>query len=761
MANRFFVHGKQRFFRATAIAFSILVLLWGILDHQSVHADPATGPSLTRSTALTVTVSAVAMDANGDALSYHWRSSDGQIADVNAPMTKWTLPQGPGLHFAYVLVANGHGGYAEQRVVVSTDVIGGPVRHGLPTSFVAPAAPVPKGETYHTFSNAADLLYFAVDDNNSLRFPRFGYSQTDLKNQMIMRGMLPVASEDIVHVNCDPKFRGPFGECGEISPFSDANGVLPPTNIPPNQAVTDYISRSNFGGYAPDYSMIRGQVVMADGIPCGTQNEFFNVESTATAALLNARGRVVGGPARLNAYGYYEFPSNATAAKVEIRCERAPAMQITLAYVGDQPQAVIPNTGAPVVSSMAAQLADGSVVGSFSAPVPGSAPSQPSDVIKQADKFLAYKGLDSRLGACMYYKAVGAVKDCDRSGNPIGAVRFDDWKRTVEIDQYARPGTPEYAATYINKADLNLARNHRSISYGPDRTAAYVCNHLGPKVLDPDQAEIDQVIDNAVNGRNLVACVAMDYTSTPGVNDGKPFTRFLIFAPSGDLLTSVNLDGRREKFVPGTCVVCHGGDHYAGRFQERGDGPANIGAHFLPYDTGNFLFSAKPGLTEADQADAIYHLNQNVLQAGPTVAAQELIAGWYANGTTALDKTYLPPSWQGRGELASNFYHKVIATSCRGCHMAQVEGYNWDHYDNVNTTQYRGSFAGDLTYTVGCGGANDTFRAHGMPNSLVTFNRFWNSAGNPSDDQPQIFRDFIASLDADYDVQLNCTPSGP
>ena len=104
--------------------------------------------------------------------------------------------------------------------------------------------------------------------------------------------------------------------------------------------------------------------------------------------------------------------------------------------------------------------------------------------------------------------------------------------------------------------------------------AAYVCNHPGaaadpnvdPTGLFPAQSGIDTAIDNVLKvdaahpqGRNLVACVAMDRSSdTVDVNGnktrdhfGEPFTRFLIFGPNGDLLPSVNLDGNGEKFVPG------------------------------------------------------------------------------------------------------------------------------------------------------------------------------------------------------------------
>src|SRR6202035_5300556 len=103
-------------------------------------------------------------------------------------------------------------------------------------------------------------------------------------------------------------------------------------------------------------------------------------------------------------------------------------------------------------------------------------------------------------------------------------------------------------------------------------------------------------VANAVANKNLVACVAMDYVKTTnyGATD-HPATRFMIFGPSGQLLPSVNLDGRGEKFVPGACIACHGGDYYAGSFPSDGTGQADVGAHFLPYDAGNFAFSSAAG----------------------------------------------------------------------------------------------------------------------------------------------------------------------
>jgi len=72
----------------------------------------------------TVSVAVQVTDTSGGTLRYRWRSTDGTIQNLNAATTTWTLPAGPGLHFAYVLVSNGLGGYTERRIAVNTDTIG-------------------------------------------------------------------------------------------------------------------------------------------------------------------------------------------------------------------------------------------------------------------------------------------------------------------------------------------------------------------------------------------------------------------------------------------------------------------------------------------------------------------------------------------------------------------------------------------------------------------------------------------------------------
>jgi len=567
-------------------------------------------------------------------------------------------------------------------------------------------------------------------------------------------------------------------------------------------ATTDYITGGEFTAGDP----ISGTFILGDGSPCGTINEFFGVKVTATATLLDASSppKVLAGPVAVNEFGDYSLPSRdhsgvqLPAAHVLLKCENAtpvlvpqPPSTIVLTTGGtDLSKTVLTGVTAPTVSDMTATL-NGlpltSPVALFLPPhteFPIDHKPFPSNILSRANGYLAEKGLDTRLGACQYYKAVGAVQGCDATGNLIGAISFDDWKRTVKIGPFATGGVPTFGASYIIKVDLNLARVHQSISYGPNQTAAVVCNHLGPATttssdfLSPAQSDVDTVVDNEVQGKNLVACVAMDYTISPGVNNNLPFIRFLIFGPSGQLLPSVNLDERREKFVPGTCVVCHGGDHYAGKFPEDGTGFANVGGHFLPYDVGNFDFSSKPGLTKCDQQEAIYSLNQNVLNAGPTTAEKELIAGWYANNNGSqcsnvvhvLEEFFVPKSWQDAQSQnpqvdVVGFYQKVNARSCRTCHVAMIEGYNFDHYANL-TSANTNRFA-DVGFDNGiniCGGSLHFQRDHMMPNSLVTFNRFWLSADptaniTPLPNQLALTSNFFLATNGDFGSSVHGCPT--
>ena len=176
----------------------------------------------------------------------------------------------------------------------------------------------------------------------------------------------------------------------------------------------------------------------------------------------------------------------------------------------------------------------------------------------------------------------------------------------------------------------------------------------------------------------------MEYTPVTGANGGQPFTKFFTFGPDETLLLSINLDGRGEKFMPGSCVACHGGSTYNGRFPEQATASPFLGARFLPFDTGNYLFSSKSSLSEASQSEAFFQLNQLVLatEIDPNSATSRLINGWYANGHV-LDKEYVPPIWQLADAQpatagAARFYKDVVGISCRTCHVSLGAQFDWD-----------------------------------------------------------------------------------
>ena len=709
---------------------------------------------------LTVQVSVVASDSAGRPLSYRWKATDGVIQNVNAATTSWTLPDGPGLHFAYVLVSNGVGGYTEQRVVVNTDTIGTPLQFPTPVALSPPPAPGPNenptvsvrgfvkgGSVTESLSIAAavgtpfpanvpDVSLFA--DDNGVPYPASGTVNSNVRGEFILPNVTPTTlDDDGFPLFC---FSGTLLiACGKQGPQTNASllGFF-----------------TNYSGFSfnildnPGASEIVGNFVLQDGSSCGIVDEFFGVEVVPTVTLLDGSGKVLAGPARADQWGDYNLPNVKGAASVSIQCESASPLVIPVTDGNVQGSSInigtltLTGSNAPALTSMTVQMNGNPLTTPTQFQFLPSPTGVPSDVVPLGDAFLSEKGLDTRVGACQYYEAIGAVQSCDSAGNFSGAISFEDWKRQVKIDEYAPTGTPVYTATYVNKEDLNVTRNHHSVSYSTNvaqnppfsYVGAYVCNHLGPS-LEPAQSEINTVVQNAVNGLNEIGCVAMDYASAVGVNDNLPFVRFLIFGPSGQLLPSINLDQRREKFVPGTCIVCHGGNRYVGKFPEDGSGLANVGAHFLPYDPYNFEFSSQPGLTQAAQEPAIYHLNQNISNTagvgtgGLTPETAALIANWYGSGQV-VNPNYVDPSWTNAG--AGNVYQQVYARSCRTCHIA-LERYNFENY---------GTFlqAGPIVDPINCGGGFDHNRSFKMPNSLITFNRFWSSYGSVSEpDQVSMF----------------------
>jgi hypothetical protein len=523
---------------------------------------------------------------------------------------------------------------------------------------------------------------------------------------------------------------------------------------------------------------IKGTLILDDASSCATINPFFGVNVGAKVQFVDSGGNPLGPPVVLDPYAYGQFviDDNPSGSSLVFTCENATLTVPRSAF--DTSFFIIRGTSRPEVKSMSATLT-GREIGIF--PVPPVVPPGilPSDFLagRESDKFigppsrfLTFAGLDDGKSGCEYYKSVGAVENCDDVGNYIGAtLTFDAWRKAAQIDGSS---SKEVSAVFVNKTDLNLTRDHHSVQI--QNTAAYVCNHPGPAPdpntdptgLFPSSFAVDAAIDAVLRvdashpqGRNLIACVAMDRMPITSVT-GKPirgpngeiFVRFLIFGPNGDLLPSVNLDGNGEKFVSGACVACHGGS----------SGTADLRSYFLPYDVDNFEFHSQHPLTKVDQQAATYMLNLYAKQVDDEIAVtnmqpnqatdfDNLFNGWYTHPPMFNSKTWFPPTVYNTSESQS-FYLNVVAPSCRTCHVA-FAGLNWERTDPVKDSLVRNYVCGEAlaAYIASAGSMVDpegSANSYVMPNSMVTFNRFWLSGrlgvvGQPpgTPPQPKIFAD--------------------
>lgn len=664
------------------------------------------------------TLTAEASDADGDTLQYQWRVTAGSVENRDARSTVWTLPDGPGLHFAYVIVSDGKGGYVEQQYAVSTDAFktATPVRALV--SHTAPAVTDPTGTTARLRFVSPDSTLFTPPAGGTavarsvylpdvqVQVQHSGTTVfsglTDLSGEV---NLPPLQSGETYNINCSTSADAPLASCGSFV-ASDAGGTR---TVPAALTVARNLR-------------LFGHVGLADGGVCGVHNEYFGLQSAATVQLLQDDGTVLSAATRVNRFGNYAIDAAVPvrgSLQLKVQCESSvqtlavPASSSPSGYISTLPIELSTQTtnNRPRVVKVVANGPEGNVRGRMIVPEVGVV----SNDLPGAQRFLAQKGQDTPLSTCMYYRALGAVRDCDAEGRLIEPISFDDWKRQQGFAPYAGSNT-EVKAIYINKMDLNLVRHMTATQSGPQKIAFQVCNNPGPE--GSSQKEIDDVTASGLAGEKKVACVVMEWSTTPGVNGGLPFTKFLTFAPDGALVTSVNLDGRGEKFLPGACVACHGGTHYNGRFPETGNPSPYLGSGFLPFDTGNFLFSSNAALTESAQSASLYGLNQLVRAThapGPD-AVTRLIDGWYTAGGTTLDKDYVPPAWLAEEATtpgAARFYREVVGASCRTCHVSLDSTFDWD---SIVLTP-------DRARVHVCGGTSNIAANASMPNSLISRDR--------------------------------------
>ncbi|GAB1434039.1 hypothetical protein MASR2M32_02470 [Sphaerotilus sulfidivorans] len=673
------------------------------------------------------TLSVAAQDIDGDTLHYQWRVTAGHVDDRDAPSTTWTLPSGPGLHFAYVTVTDGRGGHAEAQHAVSSDALD-TVSTRRAQALHRPPTVVDEGQlggqlrllaegrwvfTGHDGASTGERLLDLPDVQVDLRDStgRTVFSgRSDMRGEIVLpRLPMPAPSSGGYRLHCTR----------DTARARDAWPVCAANYTPTATRVTIPVSADTGANLR-----LYGHVELADGSACARLDQATGQTRAATLRLLQADGTAVTAAIQANRHGDYLLEAAVAAQErhqLEVSCEGlrqtidVPQVDASLAATPvAMPPIRLANTP-PRITRLLASGPDGNLRGRQVTAPHGSR----SDGLPGSDRFLAYKGLDTPQSACAYYRALGLVAGCDAQGMPVQPVTMADWQRHHRLPPYDTgiAAADKASADYINRMDLNLVRRMSAVRRSADQIAFLVCNHPGPD--GSSQAEIDSVLDQARQGLKQVACVGMEWSVTPGAHGDRPFTKFVTFGPDGGLLLSVNLDGRGEKYMPGVCVACHGGATHAGRFPTTLGASPQLGSRFLPFDAANYRFGSAPGLRETDQQAALHTLNRLVqaTEGGGDTPVSRLIEGWYAGGATAQDKTYVPPAWIAHARSvpgADRLYREVIGVSCRTCHVAFASASGRFDWDRTMPSGYRSHL---------CGGGADLAVNRSMPNALVTLDR--------------------------------------
>jgi hypothetical protein len=259
-------------------------------------------------------------------------------------------------------------------------------------------------------------------------------------------------------------------------------------------------------------------------------------------------------------------------------------------------------------------------------------------------------------------------------------------------------------AFYFNAGDLEFGRSMHMNQRIDGGMAYYVTNF--------------QNADDAFSGADPIATVAMEYSKWPITSD-PAFTKFYVFDKDGNLVNKAELDKRGDKFVPGLCIVCHGGTLPNDITAAGG----NTESKFIPFDLKSFDSHPQgiPGFPalkpRADQEEDFRKMNEKLYYFTPATDAQKaVIDAWYPGGVVVPLATQqdgadnIPTLWKNNATNKS-FYNDVVRPSCRACHTSRNFGLDFSDAQ---------AFKDQNPFLYAC-------EIGFMPQSFVTWRNFWHS----------------------------------
>ncbi|HWN38951.1 MAG TPA: Ig-like domain-containing protein, partial [Gammaproteobacteria bacterium] len=309
----------------------------------------------------------------------------------------------------------------------------------------------------------------------------------------------------------------------------------------------------------------------------------------------------------------------------------------------------------------------------------------------------AIEGREAALTSAVYYRTV----------DPSGSRRsLNAWLRQAgflaadgTLLPQAVAGTGEFAhAVYVNNFDLGFGRQMYTRTDEFGNVFSFVKNYA--------------TLEGAIRQLDSFATVVTEYSPLANHTDPTPkYVKFFTFVEdgSGDAprVSSFDFDGRGERFTPGNCVVCHGGQRPPGVSELVFDAPCgnrddamcyswptrnrdaatiangDLAATLLPWDLPSLLFAdTDPAIRQAPikfdgvsleaelqrdygnfsraaQLSQIKKLNEAVYRtySAANDAQRRLVESWYGgvdvNGrliSDAFDDSATVPGWRN-GEV--------------------------------------------------------------------------------------------------------------
>jgi mono/diheme cytochrome c family protein len=260
----------------------------------------------------------------------------------------------------------------------------------------------------------------------------------------------------------------------------------------------------------------------------------------------------------------------------------------------------------------------------------------PTEAIVDLAKLLAeIDGRESTLTSEFYYRSIDPDGRRDTLNKWLLEAGFaSDDRGTLLPEAVAGSDTVEgiFAhAIYLNNYDLGFGRNMFSRTDEFGNVYSFVVNHA--------------TLEGAIRRLDSIVTVVMEYSPADSepLNSPDKFVKFYTFIEDGSgdsrRISTMDFDGRGERFTPGNCVACHGGVNPPG-FSELfvescgnvddlacytwpddvdGDGnsdpPGDLAATFLPWDLQSLLYAdTDPAITEAPLPFDGESLAQELLQ---------------------------------------------------------------------------------------------------------------------------------------------------